>query len=192
MLEKIEFNEGNFEFLKRRIKILEEEIKIYKYDYLTGLLGRIDFNRIFDDYFHDWQLNNHSFLLCLIDINDLHIINRSKGYVAGDNLILNIVKKIQYICPNINFYRIGGDEFAILIKNDEKEELISKLNTIENITFSLGIPVEKESQSDFFKRIDNGVIERKKLKHGKKVKEQCRNCNFKINSVMKEMNNSNK
>jgi len=95
--------------LKKKIVYLEKELSIYKYDMLTGFLLRRDYELSFLDY------NNadKDVYLTMIDINRLHHINNEHGYTAGDKLIIDVSKKLKTLFPKGDFYRIGGDEFAI-------------------------------------------------------------------------------
>ena len=66
--------------LRARIETLEEEVIKYKYDYLTGLPVRIDFEPLFENFMHDATIFNKSFVLAIVDVNDLHNINTTDGY----------------------------------------------------------------------------------------------------------------
>ena len=97
-----------------RIKFLEEELFRYKYDHLTGLKLRRDFE---NDFFEKFT-SDEDFYLTLIDINNLHTVNRDKGYKYGDLMIrktANIIRRILLECEG-TAYRVGGDEFVILSK----------------------------------------------------------------------------
>jgi diguanylate cyclase (GGDEF)-like protein len=52
----------------------------------------------------------------VIDINGLKPVNDLYGHEYGDELILNTARLITSVLPKrANLYRIGGDEFAILL-----------------------------------------------------------------------------
>lgn len=96
--------------LKNKNKMLEELVKLYKYDKLTGFLLR-----------HDYEIdikescsNLYNTYLTIIDINRLHYINETYGYVAGDKHIITVGKAIKRRLGDGVAYRIGGDEFAVI------------------------------------------------------------------------------
>lgn len=78
-----------------------------------------------------------------LDLNGLKEINDRDGHEAGDALICSAARIISQIYPE-NAYRIGGDEFVIVL-TDIEEELFEEKTMIllrqmkkENISISLG------------------------------------------------------
>ena len=98
--------------LELQIIDLQKEVIKYKYDYLTGLKLRIDFEEELFDLFS----NKADFYLIMVDINNLHNINRDYGYHEGDLVIKKVSRIIKKYFPSLS-YRIGGDEFIILEEN---------------------------------------------------------------------------
>lgn len=93
---------------------LGRKIEYYKKDDLTNFFLRKDFNNDITD-----MINNKSDnYIMFLDINRLHYVNDTYGYTAGDKYIKSIAKTIiRKIKDNIiELYRIGGDEFAIVLK----------------------------------------------------------------------------
>jgi GGDEF domain-containing protein len=138
---------------KDKIRQLEEELNRYKYDHLTGLLQRRDFE---NDFFTKFS-GGCQFYLTLIDINKLHDINREKGYRYGDMVIRQIATSLLKFTKREGgiIYRIGGDEFAILSINT------IDLSRIKGITFSSGYSSHFETQDELFKAVDEELIEKK-------------------------------
>lgn len=70
------------------------------------------------------------FAIALFDINDLKKINDSYGHEAGDAYIINNCQVLCKTFKNSPVYRIGGDEFAVVIMGDDygiREELMQKV-----------------------------------------------------------------
>jgi len=137
------------------IKRLNELVRVYRYDFLTNLKMR-------RDYFNDLKENNNKWLT-IIDINDLHTLNRHPdgGYEAGDRLIIDTVNALKEISETANFnkdniYRIGGDEFAII--SDHKIE--QYLTSIDRITFASEKIIHN---TDYFNLIDMKIKTKKRL-----------------------------
>ena len=61
--------------------------------------------------------------LILFDIDDFKQINDSYGHVQGDLCLAEIAECIKKAYANFGYcYRIGGDEFCVLLKSAEKED----------------------------------------------------------------------
>jgi diguanylate cyclase (GGDEF)-like protein len=146
--------------LKDKIEELEEQVKYYKYDDLTGLQGRKDFkNRLIEA----WNSGVH-FHLILIDINGLHNVNSKKGYDAGDKLIKRAVSEIIECNPTRkteDIYRFGGDEFAIIFEYDNDFHSVDINCPSEFFILSTKCSVDYESYDELFFYTDQQLIERK-------------------------------
>lgn len=81
-------------------------VKMYKYDYLTGLKQRHDFESETIQ-----KMLDKPFWLAMVDVTGLHEINRIQGYAAGDALIKQVANAVQHTDGLWEVYRIGGDEF---------------------------------------------------------------------------------
>ncbi|MEJ5173132.1 MAG: EAL domain-containing protein [Hydrogenothermaceae bacterium] len=95
-------------FIGIKKDITEKKERLY-IDYLTGLPNRfkltIDLDRIFNP------------KVILINIDSFKEINDVYGFNIGDKILISVASRIKEYTQNHNFqvYRIGGDEFAILI-----------------------------------------------------------------------------
>lgn len=160
------------ESLNDKIQYLITEVKKYKYDFLTGLKMRLDFDKYLKYLFESFEFEHKEFTFVLIDIIGLHEINRELGYQQGDELIKNTSEKLKNAflscknsdCSGGEIFRIGGDEFAILVSGHDKERLELLLNSLEDVTTSY-VVVNSENQfpspSDLFKYIDKDIISKK-------------------------------
>lgn len=60
----------------------------------------------------------------MFDLNNLKIINDSKGHSKGDQLIFNFANLLRRVIPQEAFVgRYGGDEFMVVIYNTSKTEI---------------------------------------------------------------------
>ncbi len=55
------------------------------------------------------------FAIVVMDINGLKGINDSQGHLSGDRLLINSCKLMKEAFPKETLYRIGGDEFVIIL-----------------------------------------------------------------------------
>ena len=104
--------------------------RLSREDRLTGLGNR----RGFDDYFAELEASAGSYrnaLLIFLDVNGLKIVNDRYGHRAGDELIIGSARCLSAAFGSLgSCYRIGGDEFAVVILNPEisVEECAKKLD----------------------------------------------------------------
>ena len=84
-----------------------------------------------------------------IDLNGLKQINDNLGHEAGDRLICNAAKGILKTFPE-DSYRIGGDEFVIIVPETEEADFKDRIDQVEkdlaeaNVSFSMGLEWKKE------------------------------------------------
>ncbi|MDD6043540.1 MAG: EAL domain-containing protein [Eubacteriaceae bacterium] len=102
-----------------KIRVAENELQIYQTlsvkDGLTGLGNR----RSFDDNINTIERGaSEDSILIFLDLNKLKFINDSFGHEVGDKMIKDGARCISAAYSSFgNVYRIGGDEFAVLIEN---------------------------------------------------------------------------
>ncbi|MBO4432095.1 MAG: amino acid permease [Clostridia bacterium] len=145
-------------------------------DPLTGVKsknaydGRIEkMNRLITD----GKSDNFGIAVC--DVNGLKFINDTYGHKAGDRYITDASALICEYFKHSPVYRIGGDEFCVIIEGydyEHRETIIEQFNkTVEShldsnmVVVSLGISLfdkekDKDSQS-VFERADALMYERK-------------------------------
>ena len=68
-----------------------------------------------------------------------------QGHISGDKVLRSAAEILQYVFPNENVYRAGGDEFMVLVSDVTEDELnkrVTKIRTMaklsENVRFSIG------------------------------------------------------
>ncbi|MDP3318110.1 MAG: EAL domain-containing protein, partial [Bosea sp. (in: a-proteobacteria)] len=99
------------------IAIEHEEVRSHNhrlayYDTLTALPNRASFNEAITRLTAATPLD---FGLMLIDIDHLKAVNDTMGHAAGDALIATVGTRIQSVAGEAVAYRIGGDEFAVIL-----------------------------------------------------------------------------
>lgn len=139
-------------------------IAFYKYDFLTNLELRQDLDQKIT-----YLLNTQTpFFFTLVDINNLHMINKTQGYRAGDKVIQEVAEQLKQLMnkeKNSHIYRIGGDEFVIISSHDISEAL----NPLEKASFCSTIYNNDKTYNDLFDEVDKKLMQIKldKIKQGK-------------------------
>ncbi len=119
------------------------------------------------------ELEKLAVVVC--DINGLKAVNDTQGHAAGDQLIKDACTLICKQFTHGAVYRIGGDEFAVLLQgkgcdtmhevlaetNREVEANISKNAVVVSIGYSV-LRQEDQQLRDVFERVDQMMYERKK------------------------------
>ncbi|WP_103643914.1 putative bifunctional diguanylate cyclase/phosphodiesterase [Campylobacter concisus] len=110
--------------IEDNVKKLEETnrhlLKISKYDYLTNALNRQYFIARLEEMVKSKALGEKIDIYS-IDINHFKVINDSYGHYVGDDVLVKLALNISSILPQENslFARSGGDDFIVVIKQNE-------------------------------------------------------------------------
>ena len=145
-------------------------------DSLTGIRNKHAFSdaeAALNHKIKEKEIDKLAIVVC--DINGLKYVNDTQGHAAGDKLIIAACKVICEFFTHGAVYRIGGDEFAVILQGrgyDEMDGVIRGMNRQmeENIktgdvVVSLGYSTMKDNDEelhDMFERADQMMYERKK------------------------------
>ena len=103
-------------------RLFAAEMHESRHDALTGLLNRrayeerlpVEISRASR---YDWPLS-----LCLLDLDGFKAINDTFGHPAGDEVLQRVAALIDESRLADDGFRIGGDEFAILMPKTHRED----------------------------------------------------------------------
>ncbi|WP_147179145.1 bifunctional diguanylate cyclase/phosphodiesterase [Ciceribacter naphthalenivorans] len=98
---------------------IAESRRLAETDALTQLPNRARFNNVADEH----GRSSRSWSILLADVDNLKLVNDSFGHEAGDTLIRTVAARIASVCEQGMGFRIGGDEFAIIVCSEREPDL---------------------------------------------------------------------
>jgi len=162
-------------------KLYQRRIELQAYtDFLTGLYNRMCCEKDLARYVDEARQDNTHGALMYLDLDDFKHINDSLGHQYGDILLQDISKSISRIEGIGNScYRMGGDEFVIIVPPDSFDRLDKIMEEIKDAfatpwylkdsdyycTMSMGIvkfPDHGDSVSELIRKSDVAMYEAKK------------------------------
>lgn len=130
-------------------------------DSLTGVLNRVSMPEKVEQAIQQYKTKGIKSSLCIIDIDHFKKINDTYGHDTGDKVLVELATYIQrQIAPKDALFRIGGEEFLIVMTQKGIKEgkqtantfraLIEELTLPENqkVTISIGV-TEVDNYSDW-------------------------------------------
>ena len=164
---------------------LEQALKDANMDALTGIKNRNSFELTTGNIDNEIKSGEKvEFAIVLCDVNGLKYINDNVGHEMGDKLLLNSCRYICKIFAHSPVFRIGGDEFVVIMRGEDynnRDMLMASIyenmtsenyipEDVENVSFAAGMAVydpdiDKDT-TDVFKRADAEMYEHKKTIKG--------------------------
>ena len=149
-------------------------------DAMTGTMNKMAYKEAVISIEKQMEEGTAEFAVVVMDINNLKKINDNFGHEFGDMLIRDSVSIIQSTFKESTIYRIGGDEFVTILKNDDvgkKAEYLSVFNDEitrfnrnntkyeQKVQIAIGIAAyisgEDKSFQTVFRRADSVMYENK-------------------------------
>lgn len=111
-------------------KKLIEEISIT--DGLTNIYNRRHFNDIFPKYLNSLKRDNSLFSFLIMDVDYFKQYNDIYGHQKGDEALKLIAQVLQSKAHRSDDYcfRLGGEEFGLLFKSNNKDNILTFVETI--------------------------------------------------------------
>jgi len=101
-------------------------------DMLTGLLNQSAWSSVLDDEYELAKQNTVRSAVALIDIDHFKSINDGYGHLTGDGVIKLFSEVLgEVISPSDTAGRIGGDEFGLILRGLEIEQIRATLTRLQ-------------------------------------------------------------
>jgi diguanylate cyclase (GGDEF)-like protein len=118
------------ETMLENIKLEEKTLR----DTLTNAYNREFFENNYRKLIENYKTEDKLFALVMIDIDNFKNINDTYGHDIGDDILINLVSKIEKSLRNDDvLIRWGGEEFIIILKISSKNALEFVLEKLRNI-----------------------------------------------------------
>ncbi len=169
---------SNIDSTMRRESELKAAVDLASKDALTGVKNKHAYLNAVKEL--DTQIKNGAtpeFALLVCDINGLKQVNDVLGHMEGDAFIQKACRLICQTYKHSPVYRIGGDEFVVLLKGDdyrnrdslfaEMRKLMDKNKKEQEVTMATGMssfdPSADGCADEVFQRADNLMYQNKKI-----------------------------
>ena len=136
----------------RRGAVVQAEIELLRRavltDPLTGLGNRRAFEEVSEIECRGAAKGEMALSLVMVDVDEFKAVNDTWGHDGGDRLLRSIATILKDACgPDARLFRIGGDEFAVILPGVGEEEAFSQAERIRHAaelglrgtTLSLGV-----------------------------------------------------
>ena len=154
-------------------------------DSLTGIRNKTAYDNEIRSLEYNLHLGNTDFGIGVVDLNYLKVINDTYGHEKGNEAIKNICRIVCVTFAHSPVFRVGGDEFAIILKGQDLENIDSLIEKFNNelsalaenkdlqpweaVSAAIGYATydtDKDAGAvNVFKRADNNMYENKKKMH---------------------------
>ncbi len=167
---------------KRHISDLKRRVYVDALTSVRNKGGYADYIQKLQDMMDDPK-EPLEFAFCVCDCDNLKLINDTYGHDKGDLYLKAACRLICRVFKHSPVFRIGGDEFAVILQNDDyqnREELVSRFrkarkeicetagNPWEQVNVALGMavydPEIDPAVIDVARRADRLMYENKRLR----------------------------
>ncbi len=177
-----ELTDSNEKLSNAIVKIEEQNQEIFNLVYLDDLTktkNRLAISELIDKWLAN-PYDNYSYAILFLDVDNFKLINDTFGHDFGDRIIIETGRRLATLeTENIQIGRFGGDEFLIIFKDKnidniseflyELEELFKEPFSIDNrslfLTISVGVslyPIHGIASKELIKKADMALYEAKK------------------------------
>jgi diguanylate cyclase (GGDEF)-like protein len=114
---------AELEASRARLRLAYDEVReVALLDGLTGLGNHRAFQEEFESLLDQSRRYGHPLGLVLLDIDEFKLVNDAAGHAVGDDLLAEVGSLLRRVIRKADrAFRIGGDEFAVLLPHTDAE-----------------------------------------------------------------------
>ena len=128
-------------------KLTENREKLL-YDALTGVQSRLAYDDQIEQEIARWERYGSPFSYVILDIDHFKNINDKYGHSAGDKALKTIAEiMLQQIRKSDFIFRIGGEEFVLLLINTEVSKVEVLVEKLRKVVFAREFHFDQDSVS---------------------------------------------
>ena len=138
------------EELERKVSGMQNGLRTYiEYvhalaytDPMTGVGSRVGYIELVDRLSEKIKEGGACFAIALFDANGLKEANDNFGHEIGDAMLIDTANVLMTVFPKDRIFRIGGDEFIVVLENETLEEMQKKAETFGKMLeeYNSGLP----------------------------------------------------
>ncbi len=119
---------GTYQEISKQKEMHEQLYEYAHMDLLAEVPNRRSFNRCLENIQRESCDDGANHVLFFIDLNKFKEANDKFGHKAGDQIIKNVGRRLKKVLRSSDhIFRVGGDEFTILLKNIESNVVINNI-----------------------------------------------------------------
>lgn len=114
--------------------IFQKESLYHREQSLTDALTEIPNRLAFMEHLTELESRGKAFSLVLLDLNGFKKVNDNHGHQAGDSALKTIAHRLRLLTLSykLSAFRIGGDEFALVVRETHEGKLAAVIADIEH------------------------------------------------------------
>ncbi|KZL21531.1 Cyclic di-GMP phosphodiesterase Gmr [Pseudovibrio axinellae] len=194
MNDRLHTNETSPRTCTKRPLNPKEILTVRNIDPLTALRTREGFEQRISDAIANLSSPDQRVALFYVDLDHLKVINDAHGHAAGDAALVAVADRLKQMeCNTITALRIGGDEYALLLKDTTSQQIRALL---EELPSKLSYPFHHDD-SEISPKVSIGAATFPDHANSAKELQECadtalyhakkrgRNCTSLFNQVMR-------
>jgi|GEM_PF-1087318 len=148
-------------------KKIIEEISIT--DGLTQIYNRRYFNKMLPKVINRAKRNNNIVCFLIMDVDFFKQYNDTYGHQMGDEVLIKLASSLKSNIKRADdfCFRLGGEEFGVILKSDNRQHTISFANKIKNTIEDLHIEHSGNRASNYV-TVSIGLV----CKYAKEIKDE--------------------
>lgn len=118
-------------FCMLSVHICKYIISVAYTDVMTGVRNKTAYEEAVEEINQEIREKRARFVVAMFDINNLKSTNDTYGHDEGDKLIIISAALIQKVFGKDHVFRIGGDEFVVLLQHELADGYQNKMQEFE-------------------------------------------------------------